>query len=205
MKKILVYGDSNTWGDNFLTNKRIKDKYQWCNILNKRLGRNYHVIQEGLPGRIAGDYEIESPFKNGKQSFMSILRTSCPVDVIIISLGTNDLQLKYNKSYTQIIEDLTWYQETIINLYNEKASRFFNNKPVKIYYIMPVNFDYLENKFDQSCEDKRKKIIEYFKNNKGYNAIIADKTTLSDGIHLDFEGHEYIANLVYNQIKKDNI
>lgn len=205
MKKILIYGDSNTWGDNFNVGKRIKDKYQWCNILNKKLGRAYQVIQEGLPGRIAGYDDIESPYKNGKTSFIPILRSSCPVDIIIIALGTNDLQLIYSKSYTQIIEDLKWYQETILNLYSQKSLKFFNNKLAKIYYLMPINFDSIENMFDSECEDKRQNIIKYFTNNDEYNVILPDKVTLSDGIHLDEKGHEYIANLVYERIIADKI
>ena len=36
MKKILIYGDSNTWGDNFFLGKRIDDDKQWANILQKK-------------------------------------------------------------------------------------------------------------------------------------------------------------------------
>ena len=59
MKKILIYGDSNTWGDNFFLGKRIDDDKQWANILQKKLGSEYKVIQEGLPGRIAGNFHIK--------------------------------------------------------------------------------------------------------------------------------------------------
>ena len=54
MKKILIYGDSNVWGDNFITRKRISDELQWSNILQKELGNDYKILQEGLPGRVAG-------------------------------------------------------------------------------------------------------------------------------------------------------
>ena len=67
MKKILIYGDSNTWGDNFFLGKRIDDDKQWANILQKKLGSEYKVIQEGLPGRIAGNFDIEEPYKNGRR------------------------------------------------------------------------------------------------------------------------------------------
>ena len=203
MKKILVYGDSNTWGDNFNTGIRIKDKYQWCNILSKKLGRNYQVIQEGLPGRIAGSNEVEDLYKNGKDTFMSILRTSSPVDIIIISLGTNDLQLKYNKSSIQVIEDLKWYQQTILKLYSEKSLKFFNNKLPDIYYLLPINFDYIDNMFDKTCEEKRQDIIKYFKDNKDYNSIISGSLPLSDGIHLSTLGHELLANIIYDNLIRE--
>lgn len=90
MKKVLIYGDSNVWGDNFITRKRIPDDSQWANILQKRLGSDFQVLQEGLPGRIAGEEEMEKPYKNGKTTFLSTFRTCSPVDYVIISLGTND-------------------------------------------------------------------------------------------------------------------
>ena len=99
MKKILIYGDSNTWGDNFFLGKRIDDDKQWANILQKKLESEYKVIQEGLPGRIAGNFDIEEPYKNGKDSFLSIYKSHAPIDILIIALGSNDLQIKYNKDY----------------------------------------------------------------------------------------------------------
>lgn len=97
MKKVLVYGDSNTWGDNFLTGERIPDDKQWVNILNKKYENKYLFLQEGLPGRIAGNEDIAKPFKNGKDTFLTVFRTNAPVDYLIIALGTNDLQIKYKK------------------------------------------------------------------------------------------------------------
>lgn len=49
MKKVLIYGDSNTWGDNFILGKRIPDENQWPNILQKSLNDKFKIIQEGLP------------------------------------------------------------------------------------------------------------------------------------------------------------
>ena len=203
MKKILVYGDSNTWGDNFITGIRIEDKYQWVNILGNKLGSDYQIIQEGLPGRLAGLDEVEDLYKNGKTTFEAILKTSSPVDIVIISLGTNDLQLKYNKSSIKIIEDLKWYQETILRVYKEKSLKYFNNQLPKIYYIMPINFEYIDYIFDESCEEKRKDIIKFFKDNNNYNSIISGKLPLSDGIHLNILGHEELANIVYEELIKD--
>ena len=96
MKKILIYGDSNTWGDNFFLGKRIDDDKQWANILQKKLESEYKVIQEGLPGRIAGNFDIEEPYKNGKDSFLSIYKSFLPnLSVLLL--------LKKNSSYTNRI------------------------------------------------------------------------------------------------------
>jgi len=69
VKKILIYGDSNTWGDNFIEGRRIDDDKQWPNIIQKILGKSIKIITEGLPGRLAGSYEKDKTYKNRKGLF----------------------------------------------------------------------------------------------------------------------------------------
>ena len=72
MKKILIYGDSNTWGDNFITGERIPDDKQWPHILEANI-KGYKILQEGLPGRIAGDYEDIKNIKTERIVFYLLL------------------------------------------------------------------------------------------------------------------------------------
>ena len=205
MKKILIYGDSNVWGDNFLTSQRIPDDKQWVNILRNKLGNNYILFQEGLPGRLAGNEEKEKIFKNGKDTFISIFRTNAPVDMLIISLGTNDLQLKYNKDSNMIIKDLLWYKETIENMYEDldDKKKYLNNKIPEIIYILPFNFDYKVNAsmiFDETKEEERIKIIKYFNDNNIKNIYFNDIELFEDGIHLNYDGNRRLAEKVFGVI-----
>ncbi|MCI9281613.1 MAG: hypothetical protein HFI49_05120 [Bacilli bacterium] len=205
VKKVLIYGDSNTWGDNFITGKRIPDEKQWVNILKKIYSKDYIFLQEGLPGRLAGNEEKFKPYKNGKDTFISTFRTNAPVDIVIISLGTNDLQIKYNKKSKDIINDLLWYKNKLEESFTDEEDKikYFNNKMPKIIYILPINFDYKVNAsviFDEECEEKRQEIIEYFKK-QNINAIIANSLDLfEDGIHLSYQGHEEMAKLVAGEL-----
>lgn len=201
MKKILIYGDSNTWGDNFILGKRIPDDKQWPNILQKSLGNEFKIIQEGLPGRLAGNDEKEKTYKNGKSSFVSIFRSQAPVDTVIISLGTNDLQMKYNKRYEDIISDLVWYREIVQEMFEDLDDRkkyFVNETMPNFIYILPVNFDYIKDAsiiFDVNSENKRNLIIQEFSKKINNVEIICfnDLTLFEDGIHLDFNGHEILS------------
>lgn len=206
MKKVLVYGDSNVWGDNFLTGERIPDDKQWVKILQNKLKNEYIFFQEGLPGRIAGSEEQEKKYKNGKDSFISTYRTVAPVDIVIIALGTNDLQMKYKKSSKSIINDLLWYEKQLEQSYEDLEDRkkyFVNEKMPRVIYILPVNFDYKVNAsviFDEQSEQKRQEIIDYFSKNKKDIITSNDIDLFDDGIHLNFDGHKKLANMVEKEL-----
>lgn len=209
MKKILIYGDSNVWGDNFIEGMRIPDEKQWVNILKDKLGSEYVLFQEGLPGRLAGNNENEKKYKNGKDTFISTFRTNAPIDKLIISLGTNDLQMKYNKTSSDIINDLLWYTSVLkemIEDIDDKKKYFVNGKLPEILYILPVNFDYLVNAnmiFNKEKEVQRQEIIKYFNDNNINNIYFNDIALFSDGIHLNYEGHQTLANKVFEEIKDE--
>lgn len=203
MEKILIYGDSNTWGDNFITGERISEEKQWVNILRTKYENKYRFFQEGLPGRIAGNEETIKTYKNGKDTFISTFRTNAPVDKIIIALGTNDLQIKYQKTKDKIIEDLLWYKKQIEESYAdlEDQKKYFNDKKLpEIIYILPINFDYQDKAsviFDKESEEKRQQIIREFQKDKKLKTIVANDLELfDDGIHLNYQGHEQMASLV---------
>lgn len=208
MKKILIYGDSNTWGDNFITGVRIPDEKQWVNILQNKLGSDYKLLQEGLPGRLAGDEEKEKPFKNGKDSFISIYRTNAPVDTLVISLGTNDLQTKYQKNSKKIIDDIIWYKKVLEELFldEDDKKKYFNNKMPNIYFILPANFDYIDKAsvvFDNESENKRQDIIKYFDDSSLNHIVFNDLKLFDDGLHYNYEDNEQVAERMYEVLKNE--
>ena len=100
--RILVYGDSNTYGlraDFSFMRYEIKDT--WSEIMADELGDDYAVITEGLNGRtvnlnntskVSKDNKINAKlYSNGTMLLPSILASHTPLDLLIIMLGTNDL------------------------------------------------------------------------------------------------------------------
>jgi lysophospholipase L1-like esterase len=95
MKRILCYGDSNTWGFDPVTNDRFETETRWPRVLGHTLGREYEVIEEGLGGRTTvWDDPIEG-FKNGRDYLIPCLESHRPLDLVIILLGTNDLKKRF--------------------------------------------------------------------------------------------------------------
>lgn len=142
--------------------------------------------------------------KIGKDCFVAIFRSQAPVDKIIISLGTNDLQLKYNKTHNDIISDLVWYKKIIEKIFqdsDDKKKYFIDEKMPEFIYILPVNFDYKVNAsiiFNENSEKERLSIIKKF-NEYIEDVIIVtfnDICLFEDGIHLNYDGNIQLAKKI---------
>ena len=97
MKRILCYGDSNTWGYDAEATIRIgvstrfPEDVRWTGVMQQLLGPEYRVLEEGLNGRTTVFDEPGACDKNGNGFLEVALRTCSPFDLIILMLGTNDL------------------------------------------------------------------------------------------------------------------
>ena len=194
MKSILVYGDSNTWGQ---TSKSRRYDYEkrWTSIVEEKLGGEFKVYSAGVSGRIAGSHHNVPKVKCGKDAFEVVYRQAFPVDLVIIALGTNDIKNKYDLSADTIVEDLEWYSLQLADLQGYDVSRL---EP-KLLYLLPPNFD--TDKFDGD-ESKRQQIIEQM-NAKSYSTVVADNTDMSeDGVHFSESGHFQFAQIVSKKIKE---
>ena len=104
MKRVLCYGDSNTWGYNPVTQDRFDKHERWTGQLSQTLGSNYDVIEEGLNGRTTvWDDPIEG-YKNGCDYLIPCLESHKPLDLVIIFLGVNDLKKRFSLSAYDIAE-----------------------------------------------------------------------------------------------------
>ena len=103
-KHIVCLGDSNTHGysaeknDNADHGDRFNEDERWTMRLEKALGDDYLVIEEGLGGRTT---VFQDPLHEGMDALSHvypILMSHEPVDLLIIMLGTNDTKERFNAS-----------------------------------------------------------------------------------------------------------
>jgi lysophospholipase L1-like esterase len=98
-RTVVLFGDSNTWGFVPGSNgERFPRDVRWPTRLADALGDGWDVIAEGLNGRTA---TIDSPWsegRNGLTYLVPCLQSHAPVDVLVIYLGTNDVNPAYGLS-----------------------------------------------------------------------------------------------------------
>jgi lysophospholipase L1-like esterase len=194
MKRLLIYGDSNVYGQKAFDG-RLADDLQWPNIVQAKFIGEWKIIQEGLGGRIAGDYDIERLYCNGKTSYEAIARSAFPVDAVIIALGTNDFKGAYRRTSEQIRDDLFWYSKKT----NEIAQKVGQPVPT-LLYLLPAHFR--TSSYFDGDEQLREEVIQSMRQS-GHDYIEAESLTLSpDGVHYATEVHEKIAKIVYEVLQK---
>lgn len=196
MKRLLCYGDSNTWGQTrhqVGLSRRIATDRQWPQMMQHLLLNEYTIIQEGLGGRVAGDFDTGKPYRNGKTSYEVILRSAAPVDLVIIALGTNDLKVRYERTAAQIVDDLEWYvAET------QRITPKFGIIP-KVIFLLPPNFD---PQHFNAKESERQRLMDEMKKS-GQLCIEPPHLELTDdGVHFTEEDHKLIAKTISTTIRQ---
>ena len=92
MRRILCYGDSNTWGFTPGTGVRYDTDTRWTAVAQKELGEHYTIIEEGLNARTTVYPHPRSIGRNGRDFLVPCLISQKPLDLVVLMLGTNDLQ-----------------------------------------------------------------------------------------------------------------
>ncbi len=211
-KRILCYGDSNVWGripgdDNtarYPVNKR------WSGILQDLLGNEYEVIEEGLNGRTTNRESPEKAGKNGAAYLFSCLESHNPLDLIILSLGKNDMKAKYRATPDDIGKGI---EDCLEVIYRE--GKTVSKKVPKIIVISPAIIEEKERlRFGKKVIDflgankKSARLGEVYgeiakKHGVGFfNLAQYVKNSEVDGVHLNEKSNRKTAELVGQKIEE---
>ena len=94
MKKILCFGDSNTFGFNPENYKRYNENERWSGILKNQLKNEFIVIEKGCNNR-CGFNDNQDLELCGYKSLEKELKED--INIVILQLGINDTQIQYQK------------------------------------------------------------------------------------------------------------
>lgn len=215
MKKILCYGDSNTWGFvagsfDFETGgmKRHPEDVRWTSLLQEQLGEDYLIIEDGLCGRntnIGNPPELGGESCNGKTSLQPSLLSSAPLNLVILMLGTNDLKTAFNRTVDEVIAGL----EELINIIQAGLYGSDMEQPPKILLVSPpflktqggmfADFfkgaDEKSELFPRRCADLAERYRCAYLDMSPHASMSA-----ADGLHLEEAAHSVFAKLIAKKI-----
>ena len=107
MRTLVCFGDSNTWG--YVPGsdgERFPREVRWPVRLGATLGADWEVIAEGLNGRTATFERPDSEGRNGLPYLLPCLLSHAPVDVVVIFLGTNDVNFVADDRVARCVDRL---------------------------------------------------------------------------------------------------
>ena len=207
-RRIVCFGDSNTWGFNAITAERFPEDIRWTSLLANLLGNEFQVIEEGLSGRTS---VIDDPLFEGLNGYTYIhpcLMSHSPLELVIIMLGTNDTKERFHLTSYNIAQGIA---KLSFKAKNTPAG--FNGSFPKVLVMAPppIRKKEIESEVVKSmlieCDIKSEEISIHlmqllenqdieFLDAKGF--VEMNKV---DFMHLDEEGHKLLSQLVFHKIK----
>lgn len=205
-KQILIYGDSFTFGK-IPGGLRYPSDKRYTGILQKNLGDDYIIIEEGLRGRTINGENSFFPFRDGSRQFGPILGSHLPLDLIVIFLGTNDLNSGSSKTVTETVLGFNNYFK-LISFWSEHLGF----AEPKVLLIGPPRIDEKSSytTLKDIFKDSEKKATQLHLEIKKYatekNVYFFDtydilQPSTIDGVHLDKENNEKLGKALANYIK----
>ena len=211
-KKILVFGDSNTWGyhphnkNPFAPFERWGDSIRWTNVMQSRLGDGYEVMADGLCGRTASAKDDIDDYTCGKEQIIPSMRSHSPLDLLIIMLGSNDLKVRYGYTAFDVANSVGMVVEKAL----QAPDAFRNSKP-SVLLICPPPLENLDRSFFafefSGSEKKSREMAQFFeiiaaKYHAAYlNAGDYVRFSDIDGLHFESDQHLKLGEIVAEKVK----
>lgn len=204
-KRIVCFGDSNTWGYNVLDGSRYGEEIRWTGRLQKLLGEEYTVIEEAQNGRATvWDDPVENRLA-GYTYLWPCMESQSPFDLLIIMLGTNDTKIYFNVPAKSIADGAGRLVELA-----QHSTFGIGNKAPKVLLISPIRIeesDVWEEIFGRQAAEKTEKFpAAYQEIAKKFDCYFLDAARYAgpgtvDGVHMDETGHEKLAEAVFEKVK----
>lgn len=192
MKNIICYGDSNTFGFNPKDGSIYDENTRWTSVLQKKLGQEYKVINEGMCDRTGFVNNPKGFSFSAPEHFPEFISQSENIHILILWIGTNDLQFQYNISFEAIEQGL----DNLLKLAKTKATKIIIIPPVILN--KKILDGYFKCQFDETSISKSKQVGTIYKTLANiHNCDFFDVNNFvepsDDGLHYDKKSHYIIA------------
>ncbi len=210
MKRILCFGDSLTWGFDPSNRIRFEEDSRWPCVMQKILGDEYKVIEEGQNGRTIATEDPAEGEKNGLTYLGPCLESHAPLDYVIVMLGSNDCKRKFSYSSMDIAGEMQIMLEKI-----QSYNRFRCNDKIKVILVSPpyispaINDSWLGDSFGyENARKLTQELPSWYEQLAGMygctfiNAAEYVKVSDVDGVHLDREGQKELGRVLAGALSK---
>lgn len=208
-KTILCFGDSNTWGYIPGSGKERYDrKIRWTGRLQNLLGDSCYVIEEGLNSRTVVWEDPVTGYRSGLEYLIPCLQSHKPLDLLIVMLGTNDTQERFQLNGYNIARsmrrllDAVWISRSGRE---EQVPKVLLVAPPHILDSLPETE--LGENMGKGCERRSKEIAPYYQELcREYGCEFLDaqevcQASPTDAVHLDREGHRKLAEAISRKVR----
>ena len=210
MRRILCYGDSNTWGYIPASGARYEPDVRWTGVAQRLLGSDYTLIEEGMNGRTTVYENPLSPGRNGREYLLACLVSQKPLDMAVVMLGTNDL--RWTDGYGAADGARRLVRQIRLYSHLEESSPIFVNGP-KVLLVAPIlahesinERDVVERRyaFPQKSRDFAR-AYEAVARELGVDfldAALYAKPSAKDGLHMEPEDHRALGEAMARKIRE---
>jgi lysophospholipase L1-like esterase len=207
-KRIMVFGDSLSWGYQPGTKHlRFDAQTRWPGRLQNLLGEGYEVIEEALNSR-GIEHDDSRPGKEGRRALdyiMACLDSHDPIDIVIVLLGTNELKQEMDMSAEQVGDSM----EKLLTIIIDRPSQFRDKGPEVLLVSPPIINEETEycrvgDKY-LGATRKAEELTNVYKRlaaNLGISFVaLKDIEPGVDGVHITADGHAKVAELISAKLK----
>ena len=207
-KRILCFGDSNTWGFTPLTGERYDEHTRWTGVLQDQLGDDYVVLEDGMNARTSAYDDMRDLWRRGRDALPISLITQKPLDLLVISLGTNDLKFTDARGAAKGVESLISLADMV--QCKKESSLVFPNG-MKVLVISPIRIGKkldddpnttIRNGYTESQQfSERFRHMCQVKGVEFLDAAEYAEPSAEDAIHMKPEGHRALGMAVAEKVK----
>lgn len=205
VKRILCFGDSNTYGYIPEGNGRYGQDIRWTGILQEKLASEAVIIEEGLCGRTTVFQDELRPGRRGIELLPVLLESHAPLDLVIIMLGTNDCKTVYGANAEVIGKGMEKLAKQV------KAQ--LPQTPILLISPIWLGEEVWKQEYDPefSAESvqvskKLKSVYQKIAEKNGCLFLAASDVTKASNVdqeHLDEAGHKELADAIYRLLEKE--
>ena len=195
MKKVVFYGDSNTYGydPSGMMGGRYPRRSRWTTILAEHLEGEWSVARDGMPGRMIPEAG------KGLGYVIDALKAEMPMDLLAVMLGTNDLLTMRRPDASKAAEKM----ENLIAAAQEAlGTDILLIAPMQIRFTDPSCTDPFvrgSGDYAQRCLEESRLLARYYEEiARRRGTYFADASSWEteiafDGVHLTERGNALFA------------